>query len=42
MLKFATRRFARPMVLGLLSALLTSGVGRAQGPPRGFWPVAAT
>ena len=28
------------MVLGLLSALLTSGVVRAQGPPRGFWPVA--
>jgi outer membrane protein assembly factor BamB len=35
-----TRRFARPLALGLLSALLTSGVAGAQGPPRGFWPVA--
>ena len=34
------RRFARPVAVGLLSALLTSGASRAQGPPRGFWPVA--
>jgi len=34
------RFFALPVALGFLGALLASPVARAQGTPRGFWPVA--
>jgi outer membrane protein assembly factor BamB len=34
------RFLPQPMALCLAAAFLLSGVARAQGPPRGFWPVA--
>ncbi len=34
------RFLLQPVALCLAGAFIMSGVARAQGPPRGFWPIA--